>query len=1228
MNLLNLFESNDSGFQALDAWKQQVLQAHPDHAGKIKFLGRDNQVSAEVPGMDRSFGVFDLDTEQGQVLDEAHNNYHANRTGFAKPQRNLSGEGEPEGMFAVVIDGQAWKEFTSNKAFAVAKTIAAKYPNKTVQVKWPTGQLNTVKEEWSQKYKSSINCSHPRGFSQRAHCAGKNKHNESIDMEMVCEDCGMCETHGNHMMEVKQRLDAKCWTGKKIGNPKTKIKGGIRVNNCVPAESVAEGVAETIPWKEAQTVLNHYGADYFGTSYDKLYFYKYRKQFSIGLIRDENGNGNHSVNLSELNAMVRKLRSMRVPLSPFGEGELNEFVTPQATAQDPGLEREKDVDVIIFGRMPQDFEFSKVVQAIEAVLPREYPPGSSPSQRGMPASPAELIGSEIVKNGGAVVTTKPLSIAQKVVKEFQARGIKCRINAPGSKQGVAKGSLNEFAVFLNPTTVVVGQAHGQPLELSPNTLKQIQAIAAKHGAWYEGNGTDRGYTKGQIDRYVGSWDDEVAKTANSNDPKWLYVLFANVDENNRVQRVGVDPNDTIFNRLLATAKDNSFQGIGYTSQALQKFLQMTSEGKYDFLKMSQQPATQENLTRFLKAGEALMWPSNWEQYPNKAGKIAKAATVDVRDQYLATRKAGVYVTGSGHLKAVQNITGKQGVAEGSDNPWGDQGNFAGDTPVNIGGATVKPIQVGDTVTYLGQRAKILAQSPDRKHSRITIAKGMGGVVQTVLTSDLKRSGLGEDKNVIHRIGLTVTDPNHPMVSKRGETIQKTVRVTGGNQEQAINRAIAHHRKKGYKVHDHHYIGTADSPVQELADGPGQETGFGAEGSKKLGTVNTELISRAWRENRPNVVLTFGNSGEYRLDRGMIRYLLGYYKSLPDDNSKWYFIYETMSRLEKLVALLEKANLPNSEIPAAGQQELDLTEKKRPKDDLSSAGARDADVQRALQRARAATPTASSDMGALVKQDLQTQEKTQQKLADIEADNQRQMDMLKKNDSVNVDQQRAIRSLERQVSKVPGMPTIAKAEPTPAPKKSAVAPVAPAVEPARIPPMARPRPTIGNKVPADVSIPSISLPPLPDPSTAVQNPNIAVQNPTRLQIPAPSQGQQTVLPALTPQAMPQYNTTDAVDVDFRHLGAAPNLDNFDEPEEPQKKTGTYGEGIQETANNMVKFSIDGERAYDAVMDRFGHIIDWSNNSMTAPRKFWPRIEELAHDFGGEASEEGSEFALGE
>ena len=96
-------------------------------------------------------------------------------------------------------------------------------------------------EKWSQKYKRSINCSHPKGFSQRAHCAGKKKHNESVEQEMTCPDCGMCATHGNMTLsEIKQRLDPKCWKNKHIGKPATKIKNGVRVNNCVPNESLNE----------------------------------------------------------------------------------------------------------------------------------------------------------------------------------------------------------------------------------------------------------------------------------------------------------------------------------------------------------------------------------------------------------------------------------------------------------------------------------------------------------------------------------------------------------------------------------------------------------------------------------------------------------------------------------------------------------------------------------------------------------------------------------------------------------------------------------------------------------------------------------------------------------------------------------------------------------------------------------------------------------------------------
>lgn len=106
---------------------------------------------------------------------------------------------------------------------------------------------------------------------------------------------------------------------------------------------------------------------------------------------------------------------------------ITEFVTPQAVAQDPGLEREKDVDVIIFGLMPQDFTAQTAWKALEDVLPREYPAGSERAQNKI---------AEVSKNNGAVVTTKPLSTAQKLVKEFQARGIKCRIDASGLEEDI------------------------------------------------------------------------------------------------------------------------------------------------------------------------------------------------------------------------------------------------------------------------------------------------------------------------------------------------------------------------------------------------------------------------------------------------------------------------------------------------------------------------------------------------------------------------------------------------------------------------------------------------------------------------------------------------------------------------------------------------------------------------------------------------------------------------
>jgi len=62
-------------------------------------------------------------------------------------------------------------------------------------------------------------------------------------MEMVCPDCGMCQTHGNLNEIKKGQKDAngytRCWPGKHAVGTK-KGKNGGQVRNCVPNESMSE----------------------------------------------------------------------------------------------------------------------------------------------------------------------------------------------------------------------------------------------------------------------------------------------------------------------------------------------------------------------------------------------------------------------------------------------------------------------------------------------------------------------------------------------------------------------------------------------------------------------------------------------------------------------------------------------------------------------------------------------------------------------------------------------------------------------------------------------------------------------------------------------------------------------------------------------------------------------------------------------------------------------------
>lgn len=221
-------------------------------------------------------------------------------------------------------------------------------------------------------------------------------------------------------------------------------------------------------------------------------------------------------------------------------------------------------------------------------------------------------------------------------------------------------------IFLNDRTAIVGITHGQKLELSPDTANKVKAIAAEYGAWYEGNGMDTPYTKGIIDEYRGSWEDDLLNKSIKGYPyEFLFVLFANIKENDTIRgKIGFDPSVTIFDRILKTQRSiNYFVDRTFTANTLTQFLEAVSDEKHDFIEMSKKPATEKNVTEFFELGSALSWPSNWDQYPYNAGKVAERANL-VRDEFLASRKSGVYVTGGGHLIAISKLSKKQPVDEG------------------------------------------------------------------------------------------------------------------------------------------------------------------------------------------------------------------------------------------------------------------------------------------------------------------------------------------------------------------------------------------------------------------------------------------------------------------------------------------------------------------------------------------------------------------------------------
>jgi hypothetical protein len=75
------------------------------------------------------------------------------------------------GEYKPIIVDKNYKIVNGHHRYTALQML--KYEN--VQVAVLPWTLEKILEKWSNKYKKSINCNNPKGFSQKAHCAGRKK---------------------------------------------------------------------------------------------------------------------------------------------------------------------------------------------------------------------------------------------------------------------------------------------------------------------------------------------------------------------------------------------------------------------------------------------------------------------------------------------------------------------------------------------------------------------------------------------------------------------------------------------------------------------------------------------------------------------------------------------------------------------------------------------------------------------------------------------------------------------------------------------------------------------------------------------------------------------------------------------------------------------------------------------------------------------------------------------
>lgn len=73
-----------------------------------------------------------------------------------------------------------------------------------------------------------------------------------------------------------------------------------------------------------------------------------------------------------------------------------------------------------------------------------------------------------------------------------------------------------------------------------------------------------------------------------------------------------------------------------------------------------------------------------------------------------------------------------------------------------------------------------------------------------------------EQRQMHRVNVTVSQPDHTMVSKRKDRVQKIVAVRADSRDHALSKATQYYKDRGYKVHGQEYIGLKEEVKEQFA----------------------------------------------------------------------------------------------------------------------------------------------------------------------------------------------------------------------------------------------------------------------------------------------------------------------------------------------------------------------------------------------------------------------------